>query len=476
MTEATAKGELSTPIRPVYSNPYRGSVLAILVMVYTSNFIDRTIIGTLGQAIKVDLNIADWQLGVLGGLAFALLYTALGIPIARLAEKNSRVNIITICLVIWSGFTALCGTATNFLQLLLFRVGVGIGEAGCSPPAHSLISDYYPPKQRASALAVYSFGIPLGTMIGAVAGGWLVQHMGWRIAFFIVGAPGLIIALIVKLVIKEPPRGHSEEAGGVAEATMQGQAPSLIAVTKRLFRSASFRHMTAGVTLASFASYGSGFFAQPYFIRNFDLSYTQVGLIYGLIGGISSGAGTLIGGFLTDWVGKRDGKWYALVPAIGLAIAMPLYLAVYSNPSWTIAAALMILPGVFHYTYLGPTFGVMHNLVEPRMRATATAVLFFVLNLIALGFGPPFTGFVIDLFTQHLFAAQGLGDFLALCPGGKAAVGASLEIGAACKSASAMGTRYGMLVTILIYGWAALHYLLGSRTLAADLKRAAAGE
>jgi MFS family permease len=476
MTEATAKGELSTPIRPVYSNTYRGSVLAILVMVYTSNFIDRTIIGTLGQAIKVDLNIADWQLGVLGGLAFALLYTALGIPIARLAEKNSRVNIITICLVIWSGFTALCGTATNFLQLLLFRVGVGIGEAGCSPPAHSLISDYYPPKQRASALAVYSFGIPLGTMIGAVAGGWLVQHMGWRIAFFIVGAPGLIIALIVKLVIKEPPRGHSEEAGGVAEATMQGQAPSLIAVTKRLFRSASFRHMTAGVTLASFASYGSGFFAQPYFIRNFDLSYTQVGLIYGLIGGISSGAGTLIGGFLTDWVGKRDGKWYALVPAIGLAIAMPLYLAVYSNPSWTIAAALMILPGVFHYTYLGPTFGVMHNLVEPRMRATATAVLFFVLNLIALGFGPPFTGFVIDLFTQHLFAAQGLGDFLALCPGGKAAVGASLEIGAACKSASAMGTRYGMLVTILIYGWAALHYLLGSRTLAADLKRAAAGE
>jgi MFS family permease len=476
MTEATAKGELSTPIRPVYSNPYRGSVLAILVMVYTSNFIDRTIIGTLGQAIKVDLNIADWQLGVLGGLAFALLYTALGIPIARLAEKNSRVNIITICLVIWSGFTALCGTATNFLQLLLFRVGVGIGEAGCSPPAHSLISDYYPPKQRASALAVYSFGIPLGTMIGAVAGGWLVQHMGWRIAFFIVGAPGLIIALIVKLVIKEPPRGHSEEAGGVAEATMQGQAPSLIAVTKRLFRSASFRHMTAGVTLASFASYGSGFFAQPYFIRNFDLSYTQVGLIYGLIGGISSGAGTLIGGFLTDWVGKRDGKWYALVPAIGLAIAMPLYLAVYSNPSWTIAAALMILPGVFHYTYLGPTFGVMHNLVEPRMRATATAILFFVLNLIALGFGPPFTGFVIDLFTQHLFAAQGLGDFLALCPGGKAAVGASLEIGAACKSASAMGTRYGMLVTILIYGWAALHYLLGSRTLAADLKRAAAGE
>jgi MFS family permease len=476
MIEATAKSDLSAPIKPVFTPAYRGTVLALLVAVYTSNFIDRTIIGTLGQAIKEDLAISDGQLGLLQGFAFAILYTVLGIPLARVAEKHSRVNIISICLVIWSGFTALCGSATSFLQLLLFRVGVGVGEAGCSPPAHSLISDYYPPKARASALAVYSFGIPLGTMIGAVAGGWLAEHMGWRIAFVIVGVPGLLIALAVKLFIKEPPRGYSEEAGGIAAATLGEPTPSLMAVTKRLFRTASFRHMTAGVTLASFAGYGAGGFAQPYFIRNFDLSYTQVGLIFGLVGGLSSGAGTLIGGFLTDWAGKRDGKWYALVPAIGLAICTPLYLAVYSNPSWMIAAALLLLPGIFHYTYLGPTFGVMHNMVEPRMRATATAVLFFVLNLIALGGGPYFTGVMIDLFSQHVFTANNMGGFLTSCPGGKAAVGAAAEIGSACKAAGAQGTRYGMLVTILIYAWAALHYLLASRTLAGDLKRAAAGE
>ena len=476
MTDASAADTPPTVAKPVYSNSYKGTVLGILVAVYTSNFIDRTIIGTLGEAIKIDLNLANWQIGALGGIAFALLYTILGIPIARIAEKRSRVNIIAICLVIWSGFTALCGTATSFLQLLLFRVGVGIGEAGCSPPSHSLISDYYPPKARATALSIYSFGIPLGTMIGAVAGGWLVQHMGWRVAFFIVGAPGIIIAIVVKLVIKEPPRGYSEEAGGVAEASLGEPAPSLMAVTKRLFRSKSFRHITAGVTLASFASYGVGQFAQPYFLRNFDLSYTQVGLIFGLVGGLASGAGTLIGGFLTDFVGKRDGKWYALVPAIGLAIATPLYLAVYSSPSWQIAATLLLLPGIFHYTYLGPTFGVMHNMVEPRMRATATAVLFFVLNLIALGGGPPFTGWVIDVFTQNVFSANDLGSYLSACPSGKAPAGAGTLVVEACHAAGAKGAQYGILAVTLIYAWAALHYLLASRTLSADLKRAAAGE
>jgi hypothetical protein len=164
------------------------------------------------------------------------------------------------------------------------------------------------------------------------------------------------------------------------------------------------------------------------------------------------------------------------VPAIGLAIATPLYLAVYSNSSWMIAAGLLMLPGIFHYTYLGPTFGVMHNMVEPRMRATATALLFFVLNLIALGAGPPFTGWVIDLFVQNSFAANDLGTFIATCPSGKAIVGAPAEVGAACHAAGALGTRYGILAVTLIYGWAALHYLLASRTLAADLKRASSGQ
>jgi MFS family permease len=186
--------------KPLYSNGYKASVLGLLLATYTFNFIDRTIIATIGQAIKVDLKLTDTQLGLLGGLYFALLYTLLGIPIARMAERWNRVTIISVSLVIWSGFTALCGSAASFAQLALYRFGVGVGEAGCSPPSHSLISDYYAPKQRASALSIYSFGIPLGTMFGAVAGGWLAQEFSWRVAFVIVGLPGILLAVIVKLV------------------------------------------------------------------------------------------------------------------------------------------------------------------------------------------------------------------------------------------------------------------------------------
>lgn len=459
--------------RPVYTDGYRNTVLALLLAVYTSNFIDRTIIGILGQAIKVDLQLNDTQLGLLQGFAFAVLYTTLGIPIARFAERRNRVAIISICLVIWSGFTALCGIAQNFVQLLLYRVGVGVGEAGCSPPAHSLITDYFPAKKRASALSVYAFGIPLGTMIGAISGGWIVQNFGWREAFLVVGLPGIVLALIVWLIVKEPPRGHSEEAHIITDAS--AQPPSTWAVAKRLFGKWSFVHMTLGVTLTSFAGYGAGAFVPPYFARVFDLNYAEIGLIFGLIAGFANGAGTIVGGFLTDWAGKRDPKWYALVPAIGLAIATPIYLAAYVQNSWPVAVAILMIPGIFHYTYLGPTFAVMHNLVEPRMRATATALLFFVLNLIALGGGPLFTGWIIDFFSTNLFAETGAaGHFTAACPGGTAPSGSSTDLVAACKNSLATGTRWGQLVTHSIYAWGALHYFLAAIWVAKDLKSATA--
>lgn len=466
MTDAVAAA------RPVYSDGYRNTVLALLVAVYTSNFIDRTIVGILGQAIKVDLQITDTQLGLLQGFAFAVLYTTLGIPIARIAERRNRVAIISICLIIWSGFTALCGIAQNFIQLLLYRVGVGVGEAGCSPPAHSLITDYFPAKKRASALSIYSFGIPLGTMIGAIAGGWIAQNMGWREAFFIVGLPGVALALIVWFVVKEPPRGHSEEAHIMTDSSLA--PPSISAVAKRLFGKWSFVHMTIGVTLTSFAGYGAGAFVPPYFARMFDLNYAEIGLIFGLIAGFANGAGTLVGGFLTDWAAKRDHKWYALVPAIGLTIATPIYLTAYLQNSWPITVAILMIPGIFHYTYLGPTFAVMHNLVEPRMRATATALLFFVLNLIALGGGPLFTGWIIDLFSGNIFADTGLGNFTAACPGGVAPEGSGAALVTACHDSIATGTRWGQLVTHAIYAWGALHYFLAAFWVAKDLKSAEA--
>ena len=237
MTTSSAT-DASKPAAPLFSSGYKSAVLTLLLLAYTFNFIDRTIVATIGQAIKVDLKITDTQLGLLGGLSFAVLYTLLGVPIARLAERWNRVSIVSLALVVWSGFTVACGFAVTFTQLLALRVGVGFGEAGCSPPSHSLISDYYEPKRRASALSVYAFGIPLGSMIGAAAGGWLAKTFGWRVAFMAVGAPGLIMALLVKLIVKEPPRGHSDPAQKPVAATpfsLANEVSELGAVAKTLF-------------------------------------------------------------------------------------------------------------------------------------------------------------------------------------------------------------------------------------------------
>ncbi|MGA0607312.1 spinster family MFS transporter [Phenylobacterium sp. VNQ135] len=485
---------------PAYSSGYKTAVLWLLVVAYTFNFIDRTIISTIGQAIKEDLKLTDEQLGWLGGLSFALLYTALGIPIARLAERKSRVNIIAIAIVVWSAFTALCGLATSYVQLLLFRVGVGVGEAGLSPPAHSLISDYFEPKKRASALSIYAFGIPLGTMFGAVAGGWIAQNVSWQAAFMLVGLPGIAIALLIKLVIKEPPRGWSDRQLAIESETpgalgreaseagapnpplssadiMAAKPPSMLAVARRLFGSWGMFHMAAGITLASFAGYGAGQYVPPYLIRQYGMDLATAGLLFGLVAGVANGAGTLLGGFLTDWASKRSARWYALVPAIGLLIATPLYLWTFTRDTWQAGVAFWMVGGVLHYTYLGPTFGVVQNTMDVRMRATAVALLFFVLNLIALGFGPPFTGWLIDQFAQNAWLTSGgAGALDVACPGGIGPAGASAAVDAACKAATATGTRLGLLGTTLIYAWAGLHYILAAITLPRDMARARAAQ
>ncbi|ACG78922.1 major facilitator family transporter [Phenylobacterium zucineum HLK1] len=468
----------AAPPAPAYSPSYRTAVLWLLVAAYTFNFIDRTIISTIGQAIKEDLKLTDQQLGWLGGLSFALLYTTLGIPIARLAERRSRVNIIAISIVIWSGFTALCGTATSFLQLLLYRVGVGVGEAGLSPPAHSLISDYFEPRKRASALSIYAFGIPLGTMFGAVAGGWIAQNVSWQAAFMLVGLPGIAVAIAIKLFVKEPPRGWADRqlAGETAAPAAAAEpTPSILAVARRLFGSWGMFHMAAGVTMASFAGYGAGAYVPPYLIRQFGMDLATTGLVVGLVAGVANAAGTLAGGFLTDWAGKRSARWSALIPAIGLLLATPLYLYAFSRDAWQVGVAFWLVAGVLHYTYIGPSFGVVQNAMDVRMRATAVAVLFFVLNLIALGFGPPFTGWLIDTFAQLSWAgAGGAGAFTKACPGGIGAEGGPVALDAACRAAMAAGTRSGVLGTSLIYAWAGVHYLLAAITLPRDIAAARA--
>ncbi|MDB5431045.1 MAG: transporter [Caulobacter sp.] len=516
--------------KPLFSNGYKRVVLGLLLAAYTFNFIDRTIIATIGPKIREDLGLTSTQLGLLGGLYFALLYTILGIPIARIAERFSRVKIVALALIVWSGFTMLCGTAANFATLAAFRFGVGVGEAGCSPASHSLISDYFEPRKRASALSIYSFGIPLGTMFGAVAGGWIAQNFGWRMAFMVVGAPGLILAAIVWLVMREPPRGHSEviehpvlEEDVTAPlatapaalsfwAMIRRELAELWIVTKILFGKWPVLNMVLGVTIASFGSYGSGQFVPQYFLSQFGghygadhwtwmqifanpaakftLTLATVGLITGLVGGFSSGIGTLVGGYLSDRIGKANPAWYSLVPAFGLCIATPIYIAAYMQPDWKSAALILLIPGIFHYTYLGPTFGVVQNSVEPRRRATATALMFFFLNLIALGGGPPFTGWVIDQLAAYNFnhgggagviasltgwltGQTGAAHFVAQCPGGVAPKGAAAELAAACHATLSNSTRQGIIVSLCFYVWAGIHYFLGAIGLAKHMRERA---
>jgi MFS family permease len=459
LAQAEAQDPAAEAATPTYSRPYTGWVLGLLLAVYVSNFIDRTILSVLQQPIKEEFRLADWQLGLLGGLSFALLYSILGVPIARLAERRNRVSIITVALLVWSAMTALCGLASGYAQLLLCRVGVGVGEAGATPPAQSLISDYFPPERRATALSIYGLGVPIGSLLGSVVGGFIAQQWGWRAAFFAVGVPGLFLALLVRFTLREPPRGHSEGGGAVAEA------PSTGTIVRVLWAKPAFRQLAAGMTVTSFAGYAMSAFAATYLMRAFHLNVAQAGLIAGLVNGLSAAAGTLLGGLLTDWAGRGDRRWYVWIPALGLVLSAPLYVAAYLQADLRVVLILLIVPGVLHYLYLGPTYAVMHNMVAPRMRATATALLLLVLNLIGLGFGPTLLGLASDIFAHSAFA----GDFAVACPGGMPAKGATESASLACRAASATGLQWAMVVCSTIYVWAAAHYALAGRRLREDM-------
>lgn len=297
--------------------PYRVYVLLVLVLVYTFNFIDRQIVGILAPPIKADLGLTDTQLGLLGGLAFALLYTGLGIPIARLADRYNRVWIMTAALALWSGFTAACGFAQSYAQLFLARVGVGVGEAGGVAPAYSLVADYFPPEQRARALGVYSFGVPIGSAFGLFFGGLIASYVDWRTAFIVVGLAGLAIAPLFRATVREPARG------GYDPPAAQKSTPPLSDVLRALARKPSFWGISLGAASSSIMGYGLFFWLPSFFVRSHGLSLMQVSIFYGsitLIGGI---VGIWMGGFLADRYGRRSRASYALVPAFAFIAALP---------------------------------------------------------------------------------------------------------------------------------------------------------
>jgi predicted MFS family arabinose efflux permease len=373
------------------SRAYANYVLGVLVVVYVFNFIDRQILAVLLDPIKADLHASDTAMGFLTGLAFALFYTVAGIPIARWADSGVRRTIIAIGLFTWSAMTVCSGLARNFLQLALARIAVGVGEAAGSPPAHSLLSDYFPPERRATALSIYSSGIYIGVMFGYLAGGWLSELFSWRVAFFVVGAPGVLMALIVRFTVREPVRGGSERTPVDAGRDQLGEVARFL-LGKRTFVLAA---VAAGLT--AFTGYGFGAWVPAFLGRVRGMSPGEIGTWIGLTNGIGGAAGSVLGGWLADRLARRDVRWYLWVPAWSTLLALPLAIPFLLVPDRAIALGFFFPYTFFGSFFLGPVLAMNYLLVKVRMRALASAILLFILNLIGLGGGPQVVGVLNDV-------------------------------------------------------------------------------
>lgn len=375
---------------PAHSPAYARLVLAMLLLVYTFNFLDRQILGILAPAIKADLGLSNTQLGALGGIAFALLYSTLAIPMAFLADRTSRSWVITASLTVWSGFTALCGFATGFWQLFLFRVGVGVGEAGGVAPSYALISEYFPPERRARALSIYSLGIPVGLAAGVVLGAAIAKAVDWRAAFFVLGVAGVLIAPIFRLVVKEPRRA----------AAPAGRIP-VSAVFAILARKPSFWLMAFASAMSSLAGYGLAFWTPSILMEMFDFDLTTTSYYFGsllLFGGVT---GVFLGGVLADKLGKLDRGAYAKVSSLAWVLTAPLFIAAFLTPSPVLAWFLFVVPNALNVLFVGPLTTATQHLVPPHMRATAAACFLFINNLIGIGGGSWLLGGLSDAMIPH---------------------------------------------------------------------------
>ncbi len=369
--------------------------MVVLAVVYMFNFVDRQILSILLPAIRDEFQVGDTVLGLLAGTAFAMFYVAMGVPIARIADRVNRRNLIALALAVWSGMTALSGFAGNIWHLTLARIGVGIGEAGCSPPAHSIIADLYPPEKRSSAMGFYTLGISAGIMLAYLAGGWVVQNIGWRQAFLIVGVPGLFLALLVRLTLVEPERGASENRKD------SGQQPGVVAVLRFLLTRRSFVFMATAAGLTSFVGYAIINFTPSFIVRSFEMQVASLGLWLGLIYGIAGGFGFYMGGYLADHIGRNDhGKALRFIGS-AMLVSVVFNCAVFLSTSVFWCLLLLVLPTISSNVYLAPVLSQTQSLVSLRMRAVASAVVLLIINVIGLAIGPPVTGAISDLLQAH---------------------------------------------------------------------------
>ena len=410
------------------------TALGILSVVYAVNLLDRQILSMLLVPIKQDLGVSDTALGFLTGTSFALFYATAGIPIARWADRGNRVHVIALGLTLWSAATAACGLARSFLTLALARVLVGVGEAAGSPPAHSLIADYFPPERRARSIALYTMGASVGIGLGYALGGWLEASIGWRGAFFAVGLPGLLLAGVVALFMREPARGASE--GRVDES----EQPPLRASIRLLFSIRSYRQIAIATALYNLASYGFMMWIPTFLTRVHDMSRSESGAWLGLIAASCGLAGAYSGGWLADFGAKRDRRWLVWLPACAGLLTTPFLFAFILADTGTMALLCYVPISFLSATWSAPTYATVQGLVSLRMRAMASAVLLFALNLIGLGLGPQLVGVMNDLLEPRY----------------------GLE-----------AIRYSLLVIGLGKAWGSNHSLLASRSLRAELDRVA---
>lgn len=420
-----------------------GVALAVLCLTYLLSYMDRTVLSVLQEPIKREFGLSDTQLGLLGGPAFAILYSLTGLGIARLAERVDRGRLIAACVAVWSLMTALCGVAQNYLHLLVARAGVSIGESGGNPSSHSLIADLYPPEARARAVSVYTIGVPLGAFLGAAVGGLLAQWYDWRRTFLILGAVGAVVTIIVLALIPHVPRGTYDPAPPASD-----RPPATMEVLKVLAANRVFVHLAIGSALVVLVGYSVPSFLVSFMMRVHGLQVAQAGLAAGIVNGGGGLVGSLAAGFLADWLARKDSRWHGWMPGVAMVVAVPAQVAALLVGDPALAVFGLAIGMALMFTYIPPSFAQIHGMVNARMRATAASVFYLVINLIGMGLGPPMVGWISDR-----LAARAMGPHWTAC-----ADPATAALAQSCARAQAMGVRWALIAICFFLFWGAFHY------------------
>jgi MFS family permease len=433
--DTTIDTHVRSATQPTTWQRHRTYVVLMLFVAYFLNSIDRNIINILQQSIKTEFGLLDWQLGMMTGFAFAMFYALIGIATARLIDRGAvRTAIIAGGLALWSVATSLCGVAQNFWQLALCRAGVGVGEGSFGPSAMTLTSDYYGPNERARAMGFYLMGLPVGSLVGLAAAGWIAQHYGWRAALMVVGLPGLAVALLIKLTVREPQRGLADGRPIAAPPALP-----IRAVVAAGMRKKTFVHLTIAALLASFCTVGSTQWFPTYLQRGFHLNLAEIGAAWGPMTGLAGMVGAFGGGWVVDRFSARHPRWFMIIPAIAMAASLPFYVAAALAPSFWLCFACLIVPATLNNLWIPAGMALTQGLAPLAMRALLGMFVTFVANLFGHGIAPPVIGGLSDWFGHHLGS-----DFL--------------------------GLRWALIAIAIFYPWAAVHFWLASRTAAGDLE------